>query len=418
MTAYRCGLDFGTSNSVICVLMEGQAPAPVIISEPTVLFFPERKTSETFVYYVGQEAVAAYLASGMRGRFIQSLKSVLPDPDFDMTMIYGVPYTPVELVELIVAHLKRKMEAKLGFSLDTVVMGRPVIFSENPEEDQLAQQRIYYAARNCGFKQISFQLEPIGAAFTYEVQLSHPQTVLVVDLGGGTTDFTVMKLDPTQAGKADRSQDILVTGGVHIGGDDFDARLMWYRLVAQFGYGSQYQEWGRFYDFPVHFFTTLCTWYDIAKLKDNPFKEHLRIILRTSTNKPAVEKLKILIEQDLGFGLFKAIEKAKMSFSQKETSIIQFSTDSLTVETPVTRDEFNQDIAEDLQEIENALTQTLQKAGLTPQDIDSVMMTGGSSLVTRIQQMIVQIFGDEKMMSHTDRFTSVAMGLALSDLPH
>lgn len=413
VSKYLCGLDFGTSNSVICAIPQTPGEPPVVISEPTVLFFPERKTSEKFVYYVGKDAVSAYLASGMRGRFIQSIKSILHDPDFDMTMIFGVPFTPVELVSLIITNLKQKMEETLGTTLDTVVMGRPVMFSSVPEEDALAQQRIEYAAMTCGFKSISFQLEPIGAAFAYEAQLKKQQTVLVVDLGGGTTDFTIMNLDPSYNAQRGRKQDILAIGGVHIGGDDFDSRIMWNRLIDQFGYGSQYSEMGKLYDFPIHFFTTLCTWHEIAKLKEHPFKEDLRIIYRASTNKPAVEKLKALIEHDLGFALYKSIEKAKMDFSDHDDSTILFKSEHLTVDAPVCREAFEEYISEDVLEIDQALSDTLAQADLEPSQIDSVLMTGGSSLVRAIQAVVVARFGEEKLIKDANRFTSVAVGLAL-----
>ncbi len=412
---YLCGLDFGTSNSVICAISTDPHgdPSPVVMSEPTVLFFPWRNTKDTFTYYVGQEAVQKYVEMGMHGRFIQSLKSVLHDPDFDMTMIYGVPFTPIELTELILTNLKQKMEAKLGTTLDTVVMGRPVMFSEDPEEDQTAQRRIHSAARKCGFKYISFQLEPIGAAYSYEARLTKAETVLVVDLGGGTTDYTIMNLDPQKRHALDRTQDILATGGVHIGGDDFDASIMWHALAPYFGYGSQFEDWNRLFDFPIHFFTTLCTWYDIAKLKESPFKEDLHSILRTSTNKPAVRRLKTLIEEDLGFGLFKAIEHTKKAFSELDQTSIHFESPHLSVHEPVSRAAFEGYIAEHVEAIHSALTETLQRAHKKEADIDSILMTGGSSLVSVIQTTMAARFGGNKIIPDSNRFTGVAVGLAL-----
>ncbi len=412
-----CGLDFGTSNSVICAFPDGPGTTPVVISEPTVLFFPERKTSETFRFFVGEEAVTQYVSSGMRGRFIQSLKSVLHDPDFESTIIYGVPYTPIELTTLITKHLKQRLETEIGGTVDTVVMGRPVFFSEDPHEDHTAQRRIRAAAKRSGFEHISFQLEPIGAAYSYETRLTSPQTVLVMDLGGGTTDFTVMTLDPHKLSQADRSSDILATGGVHIGGDDFDATLMWHQLAPHFGYGSRYEDWGKYYDFPIHFFTTLCTWYDIAKLKDSPFKEDLNSILRTSTDKPAVQRLKTLIQEDLGFGVFKSIEKAKKELSHVTSSVIKFSSPHLNFSIPIGQDKFEAMISELIDQIDVALTDTLQRADKTPDQIDSILMTGGTSFVKRIQDYTKARFGEDKIFPDTNRFTGVAMGLAVAANP-
>jgi len=409
---YTCAIDFGTSNSVICAISDtGES---TIVNEATVLFFPKRKTSQDFVVYIGNEAVEKYVALGMQGRFVQSLKSILHDPDFDFTLIDGVPFTPVELVALVLENLKKKMEAKIGQPLTRVVMGRPVFFSEDPIEDQTAQRRIGIAAKHCGFKDVSFQLEPIGAAYAYENIIDKPMTALVVDLGGGTTDFTIMKMDPAKRGQADRSEDIKATGGVHIGGDDFDASIMWHKLTDFFGRQSQFEEMGRYYEFPSHFFNILCTWYDIAKLKASPFKETLKEILRTSTDKPAVKRLKTLIDMDLGFGVFKAIERAKKDLSTQRESAIRFSATDLEINQPITQQEFEANMKDYLNQIDNALSETLKKASLKESDIDSVLLTGGSSLVKIIQELLKNRFGVAKIVTDQNCFNTVALGLALS----
>jgi len=409
-----CGFDFGTSNSVICAYPDGINHDPILISEPTVLFFPEKKGHESITWYIGQEAIDAYLNSGMKGRFIQSLKSVLHDPDFEVTFIYGVPFSPIDLIELILGYLKQKLEAQLGHSLDTVVMGRPVQFSEHHSEDHTAQRRILSAAKKVGFQDIHFQMEPIGAAFAYELNLKTPQTVLVVDIGGGTTDFTIMNLDTQKTAESNRQSDILSTGGVHIGGDDFDASIMWHKLVHFFGFGSQYEDWGKLYDFPIHFFNRICKWYDIAQLKEASFRGHLQSILRTSTQPEAVKRLQDLIELDLGFAVFKAIESAKKALSQKTTAAIQFDHSAFHIKEPLTRTEFDSYLHEFLEAIEDEMNSTLKKAGLKNNDIDAVFLTGGTSLVNLIQNHISNRFGTEKLVADNDRFTSVAKGLALA----
>ncbi len=411
---YKCAIDFGTSNSVICALPSDGESDPILISEPTVIFFPERKSSDDLTYFVGHEAVAAYVTSGMKGRFIQSIKSILHDPNFDYTLIAGVPFTPIELVVIILRYLKQKMEAKISQPLRKVVIGRPIMFSEDPVEDQTAQRRIAVAAKHVGFDDIQFQFEPIGAAYAYEAQLTEPKTVLVVDLGGGTTDFTIMNMDPSKRGITNRQADIVSTGGVHIGGDDFDASIMWNQLAPYFGRGSQFKEWGKLFDFPSHFFTTLCTWYDIAKLKENPFKATLKSILHDSTDKPAVTRLKTLIDDDLGFGIYKAIESSKKELSHSAHAQIQFHSPNLSFAHPITQVQFETNIADYIGQIDSALTDTLARADLHSGQIDSVLLTGGSSLVRLIQDHLITRFGANKIVTDENCFNTVALGLALA----
>lgn len=409
---YTCAIDFGTTNSVVCYLdAQGQQ---TLLSEPTVIFFPERKTTESPIICVGHDAVKRSVSMGMKGRFIQSLKSVLHDPDFDYTRIAGVPYSPVELVSIILSYLKAEMEKRVGHTIERVTIGRPYIFSETPSEDALAEKRIRVAAGLSGFKEIQFQLEPIGAAYAYEATLTKPETVLVVDIGGGTTDYTVMKLDPSKKKVPDRRSDILSTGGVHVGGDDFDSSIMWNQLTDFFGRQSKYEEWGKLYDFPIHFFTRLCTWYDIPSLKEEPFREDLRGIWRTSTQKEAVGRLRALIEDDLGYAVYKSIEAAKKELSTMSETMIYFDSPTLQINHPITQIEFGNNMAPFVEQIETSMTQALAQANCTDSDIDTVLLTGGSSLVGMLKTYMLARFGEKKLVQDENCFHSIALGLALA----
>ena len=411
----HCGLDFGTSNSVISVIEEkdgGREPAIIAAREPSVLFFPKQGICES-IYFVGEEAIEAYLKYQMQGRFIQSLKTLLRDTEFGGTLINRRPYTPTDLVALVLGHLKKKAEEYAGERIPSVVLGRPVYLSTDPEADAKAELALRNAARMAGFRQIDFQYEPIAAAFTYETTLTSPETVLVADLGGGTTDFTVMKLNPDSDDESDRRRDVLATGGVDVGGDGFDSSIMWEKLVKYFGSGSYYESWGKQLEVPVHIFRTLCRWERIAFLKTNQYQEDLRYFRSGSSDRQSIQRLIDLIDKNLGYSLFKSIESAKIYLAEWDAATIEFDQGGVTLQERFTEPELNRIILPDVKRVSSTVDAVMKRAGLTEQDISAVFMTGGSSLVRRIRNLFRSRFGGDKVRSGKDTFTSVATGLSL-----
>jgi len=313
---------------------------------------------------------------------------------------------------MMLSYLKDKAEAAIGYPLKEVVMGRPVYFSTDPTEDQLAQIRLETAAHLAGFERVYFQLEPIGAAFTYEQQLKNPKTVLVADFGGGTTDFTVMHLDPAHILSPNRQNDILSTGGVYIGGETFNSRIMWHELVQYFGYGTGFESMFKRYEIPDHFFTTLCHWYHIHHLKTGAYRQDLKDIYFGALNKPAIRKLTQLIDQDLGFGLFQAIQNAKHGLSDQSQADILFS--SLDIQHTLSESRFSDIIQNDIHAIHEALSLTLTKANVKERDIETVFLTGGTSLVKKVRDIFDQRFSAGIIQQDQDLFISVAKGLGFS----
>lgn len=222
MARYIYGIDFGTSNSALAILDVGAHQVVKTISIPSVLFFPEQ-SSEALV---GRDAIEEYVASQMKGRFMKSIKRILPNSRFKDTKVGLKRYTAEDLVAFLLVALKAEADAWTGQSVTTAVVGRPVIFDEDPEKDALAQSRLAKAATLAGFEKFYFQFEPIGAAFTYESSLEGETQVLVADFGGGTSDFSLMRLNPARALQRDRSADMLAKGGIYIGGDSFDLSLI------------------------------------------------------------------------------------------------------------------------------------------------------------------------------------------------
>ncbi|MFZ3127284.1 MAG: Hsp70 family protein, partial [Rhodoferax sp.] len=232
------GIDFGTSNSA-AALVDASGQLHVITLDgsrsemPTALFF----SSETHTVLYGSAAMQAYLA-GTEGRLLRSLKSLLGSSLMDeYTAVDGHSVRFFDIVVLFFKELKRRCEAQLGQPLTRAMLGRPVHFvDDNPGRDALAQETLAQAAREAGFTDIAFQLEPIAAALDYEQRVAHETTALVVDIGGGTSDFTVIRLNPARSTVSDRSADVLATTGVHIGGTDFDRLLDLATVMPLLGY--------------------------------------------------------------------------------------------------------------------------------------------------------------------------------------
>ncbi len=238
---YVAGIDFGTTNSAVSVSDCITAPRMVQIAQdcdtiPTALFFDE----PTRRIYIGDDAYKKYREPFSDGRFMRSLKRLLGTPTMlTGTQIYG-KYTKFEdIIAYFIGYLKEKLDESVGQSVTDVIMGRPVHFRDNDAtSDDIAQQQLAQIARKVGFRNIRFQYEPIAAAFTHERHLTSERLALVIDIGGGTSDFTVIRLGPSLTTKSDRTDDILANTGIRIGGNDFDHAFAMRYFMPMYGLGS------------------------------------------------------------------------------------------------------------------------------------------------------------------------------------
>jgi len=413
---YIYGIDFGTSNSALAILDVKTNEVVKIFTTPSLLFFPELKSAtEETTYLVGKAAVEGYVSSRMKGRFMKSIKKVLPNKIFQSTRIGNKNYTAEELVSLIILHLKRQADDFLGMDIKTAVMGRPVVFDEDASKDAIAQTRLGKAAKLAGLETIFFQLEPIGAAFSYERQLTKPELVLVGDFGGGTSDFTLMRLNPAATAHANRKEDMIAQGGIYIGGDNFDSAIMWERGTPHFGRGLTYQSIpNKWLEIPISFFLNICSWEKLNFFDSVKIKNDIKNYYNWSGKKPQLQNLMTLIEHNLGYTIFKIIENVKMELSSAESSTFAFHQENIDFEEVISVENFEKSIIKsDLDKIENYVSNFLAKLSYSEAKIDSVFMTGGTSLVKPLQNRFAQHFGAEKLKSG-DNFNSVAIGLAYS----
>ena len=413
----RFGLDFGTTNSS---LTWARGPADVQLCDVDVRAFNPR-VLRSLIYFsidsrdfvVGQRAIDEYLTEDMQGTLIQSIKTFLADNSFEQTWINDRFYKLEDLIAVIFRHV-RAVIAELTSDDVSLVIGRPAIFVDRPEKEALAQDRLRKAAQLAGFFDLQFQYEPIAAGLTYESSLNQPELALIADLGGGTSDFTIMRLGSGHAG--DRREDILATRGVQIAGDSFSARIMAHKLAKYFGAGSTYRHMeGRKLPFPSMLLAQLSRWHQVTFLRSPKTREQLGRIRWTSSNPRAVDAFQALITGNYAFFLFQEIEKAKSRLSAADEARMHFRRDEIEIDEPITRAEFERLIAPDQAQVHRCMESVLAAAEVTRRDIDAVFLTGGTAQIPAIRRMFAEEFGADKLKAQ-DYLTSVAVGLGLSAL--
>jgi hypothetical chaperone protein len=407
-----CGLDFGTSNSTVALPSGEALPIDPAAGSPrlfrSVLFFPEDAKS----IFAGQAAIDEYLERS-EGRFIQSVKGWLPSASFTATQIRNKPYKLEELIALLLRRIREQAERAAGTTLDDVTLGRPALFSADPEADARAQARLERAAQLAGFASIRFLIEPIAAALAYEAQLERDELVLVADFGAGTSDLTLMRLGPARRGARDRRGDVVASGGIDIGGDRFDAVIMRHKLLRYFGAGSTYEMLDKRMPIPNHILGKLLSWHEMSFIRERATQKLIDHMLHASDNVPAIEALFDLVEENLGYRLFRAIEAAKIRLSTSEATTVEFDEARIQINEPLTRAEFEEHAAPLVEGLAATTQELLARAQVAPGAIDSVFLTGGSSQIPMVRRLFATTFGEAKLRT-ADAFTSVAEGLGRS----
>lgn len=416
MKQFLYGIDFGTTNSVLAIYDEAAGALHGTVMIPSLIYFYQQAgPGSTPNYVVGEAAIAAYLADGMRGRFIKSVKQILSKSSFTETRIQNKRYNAADLVAIILKELKYRADQLTGQDGRKAVIGRPVFFDDDDVlQDTLAQTRLSKAAALAGFDQVRFQFEPIGAAFAYERTLQRKENVLVADIGGGTTDFTYLVLDPAKAGNKDRKNDMIASGGIYIGGDSFDSAFMWEKGTPYFGKYTQYEATpGKVLTVPKSLFANICSWDQMNFFNGPRVKKDIEDYYYFSGRDPRFKNLVTLIENNLGYSVFQAIEQTKITLSNTENARFSYDHMDITIEEEITLPVYEQIIAKDIARIANYLDEFMQQNSIVPSHIDSLFLTGGTSMVGSIRRLFQNRFPHVTM--HTgDNFQSVAQGLAYS----
>lgn len=419
-----CGLDFGTSNSTVGVLknnqqtmvpLEKNASGQWQTTLPSALFFG----FEDDEVNVGRRAIDRYTA-GEPGRLLRSMKSLLGGSFMgDKTQVKNRLYTFDEIISFFITSLKTQAEAFSGSpALESVVMGRPVYFNDTDKTlDQAAQDHLGEIARLAGFKEISFQFEPIAAAMDYERQVKKEELALIIDIGGGTSDFTLIRLSPEQHGKQDRHEDFLANHGVHLGGTDFDRQLSVNSVMPEFGMGMPLTDKPGL-NMPASTYFDLATWHKIHLLYDSRILMELKHFRTMVSSKAKLDRLLALLTLRKGHQLAGLVEQAKIALSAAPEAGIDLQSlfaDSGKIEIDncvLTQTQLKESLQRDIEKIFNTLEETLTQAGLTKNSIDTVFTTGGSTALPMIQSCIDAAFPNAMQIAG-DLYNSVGTGLLM-----
>ena len=407
------GIDFGTSNSAVSWANRGESAQLIALegealNMPTAVFF----NAEDQCTHFGRDAVAQYLG-GTEGRLMRSLKSLLGSPLLlETTEVNGHAVSFLDIVAIFLAELRERASIELGDEPTRVVMGRPVHFvDDSPERDTLAQNSLEEAAYRVGFEHVSFQLEPIAAALDYERRLCKESLVLVVDIGGGTSDFTVVRLGPQHMGKANRHADILATSGVHIGGTDFDQKLSLGQVMPLMGYRHLGPE-GR--EVPHRVFLDLTTWH-LIQWQYLPRALSQAQNLRTNFSDPRLhQRLMHVLHQREGHRIAYEVEQAKIRCSVDDAATaVDLSCIEQGLSAAMAPADMEAHLAAQLARTVACARECVQRAGLVDSDLSAVYLTGGSSALRPFQRALQAAFPGVALVEG-DLFGGVASGLAYS----
>jgi hypothetical chaperone protein len=408
------GIDFGTTNSSIAVARDR-------CTTETVRFRTDSGTTETYrsvVYFEpktpgvsGPKAIERYLAADEKGRLIQSLKSFLASRLFNGTNIYGRQFSVEDLITVMLRDLRVQAEEQVGAFAGPIVVGKPVRYSNaNTDEDnQFAIDRLTRALDKAGIGPVIFEYEPVAAAYFYESTLDHDELILIGDFGGGTSDFSLLRVGPGFRHNPNR---ILGTEGIALAGDAFDARVVRNLISLKLGRTSEYRSLDKVLPMPEWVYADLERWHYLSFLKSNDTIEMLRSIQMYSFEPEKISALLHIVQNDLGFYLHRSVQQMKAQLSSEHIGSFAFEDHVLQMKTRVKRPTFENWIAEDLQQIRGAVERLLVRTNAGNGEVDRIFLTGGSSLVPAVRRIFEEQFGADKISSGNE-FTSVAKGLAL-----
>ena len=410
MTRLSCGIDFGTSNSSVALAREGDISLVAVedtqVTIPSAIFFQGRDNIPTY----GRAAVNLFF-SRENGRFMRSLKRVLGTSLMKQgTMVNNKVMKFERIIGPFLQNLKDKATVQAQQDIENVVMGRPVHFIDNdPEGDARAQEELRAIARSVGFRNIEFQFEPIAAAFAHEVKLSGEKLAIVVDLGGGTSDFTVIRLSSRYIGKTNRASDILANTGVRIGGNDFDKNLSLSAIMPELGYETTYGE--KYLEVPPKPYHDLAEWSKVNFVYTTKIIFQTQQMLHQAHDKTRFKRLLKLLEQKTGHSLLAAAEDTKIALTtlNEYVTTCNFIEDGFTI--TVSRSGFEEAIRYEIDKIVETARQCLIQAGITNDRIDLVILTGGSTELPAIQTEFRKLFPNAAVADE-NKLSSVGLGLA------
>ena len=421
-TSPAVGIDFGTTNSSVarCVGDQVELLRFPFLGGTTEsyrsLLYMERVRQQgknRLASWTGPAGIEHYLAREGSGRLIQSLKSFLSSRMLQTTEVFGVRVSIEELIARILRDLREKAEAQFGASITSVIAGRPVRFvgAETEEDNLYAEARLRQAYQLAGFTEIEFAMEPVAAAHYYESTLKHDELILIGDFGGGTSDFSLLRVGPSIRRKGRKPSDLLGNAGVGIAGDAFDAKIVRHLVSPELGAGSEIRSVDKLLPVPGWVYNKLERWHHLSFLKGKDTLNMLANVKAQALQPKKIEALIHLVNEDLGYYLHQSVQKTKCALSSATAAPFHLSDGAIEIDAVAKRSSFEKWIAEEVTAIANCVDSLLATSGVKPAQVNMVFLTGGSSFVPVVRRVFEQRFG-ERIQTGSE-FTSVAQGLAL-----
>lgn len=408
-----CGLDFGTSNSTLGTIA-GREPVLTALEAgqttiPSAIFY-----EIDGAVLIGRRAIEAYV-EGVPGRLMRSLKSVLGTSLIDETTRLGRERASFrDVIAYYVGAVKRRAEQAIGRELRHVVHGRPVHFVDDaPDANRKAERILRDIAREVGFDEVTFQFEPIAAALDYERQISAEEIALIADIGGGTSDFSIVRLGPKRHGKVDRSRDILANDGIRIGGTDFDRQLSLGVIMPLFGFGSAMKRPGL--EVPSSYFHDLATWSNINRMYEPRVVSDIRQVRRDAHEPALLDRLLRVVAEQRGHTLAMEIEEAKIALSDVRRAKIPLDWVAAGLSAAVSRPDLISHTKQLADRIGTRVKICLEQAHLTASRVDAVFLTGGSVRLAHVRNAIIKALPSAHIVEG-DTFGAVGKGLTLEAL--
>jgi len=418
------GIDFGTTNSSVArVSLSGQielARFPfagnLTDSYRSLLYIEQivERHRKTVKSWTGPEGIGHYLLAENPGRLIQSLKSFLGSRNLQTTDVFGRRRTLEDLIAGILRDLRENAGRQFGTEIRTAVVGRPVHFVgvDDKAGDDFAETRLHEAFRLAGFESVQFEMEPVAAAHYYESTLDRDELILIGDFGGGTSDFSLVRVGPSILRRGRAPGDLLGNAGVGVAGDAFDAKIVRHLVSPALGAGTQLRSMDKILPVPIWVYAKLERWHHLSLLKAKDVMDMLNSVRGQAFHPEKIGALIHLIREDLGYRLHQSVQEVKCGLSEHETARFHFSDGVVDLEELVLRRDFETWIAEELGQIEECVDSLLRACGVEPCAVDRVFLTGGSSFVPAVREIFESRFGAVRIRAGNE-FTSVARGLAL-----
>jgi hypothetical chaperone protein len=428
-STHHIGIDFGTTNTSIAAIgpdgVMALARFPFLgqltAAYRSLLYFEQHapKAGAPLVTYcwTGPAGIEHYLSADSQGRLIQSLKSFLAVRNMEGTQVFERKRTIEELIGRILSDVRAEASRQFGVDIRHATVGRPVRFvgADTVADDNYAEDRLADAFNLAGFDTIAFELEPVAAAYQYESTLDHDELILIGDFGGGTSDFSLVRVGPSVRERGREDADLIGNAGVGLAGDAFDAQIVRRLVSPALGSKSWYRSMDKKLPMPAWPYSGLERWHHLSFLKTGEVIEQLEGIKAQALEPAMIDSLIYLIKYDLGYQLHQAVQKLKTSLSTPDEAEFEFRDGDLVIRETVTRAAFEEWIDRELGLIAKCVDGLLSSTRTLPAQIDAVFLTGGTSFVPAVRRIFESRFGAGKIRAGNE-FTSVAMGLALRSL--